>query len=300
MDMDRTDLAIFATDESTSCECLQVAPMGGNRAAILYLLADPDYTTTVSLIFLVQDFDADSADNTVMTDEWLMSLTAAPSGQLFALEATNRIWRRDQTQWTQERISDHSLRKLWGGAPGGPLVVGSDGMAYRYNGARWQAISPLAPVQYFDVHGNAKHGIHACGEQGTLHRLAGATWQPQELNRGERFRGIDVAPDGTIRLAGDDSLCLRVADEEMTEIEASETTYFAVRSFKGKVYWGDEAGVYVETGDEMDPYEETGIAWDMQTDDNFLYVAGTDTAWRFDGEDWKTLTLIFDRGFRLV
>ena len=183
---------------------------------------------------------------------------------------------------------------------GRQLVVGTEGTAFRLSGSGWQAIQPIVPVEYLDVHGQPAHGIDVCGEFGSLHRLAGTSWQPVDLQRNDQLYGVDVAADGVVRVAGDAGTCLRVAQEEVLELEAPMQTHLAVRSFRGDAYWGNESGLFVETGDRFDPVEDTGIASDLRTDGEFLYVSGIDTAWRFDGRAWKTLTLVYDDGFRLV
>ena len=43
---------------------------------------------------------------------------------------------------------------------------------------------------------------------GTIHQLVGTGWRPLDVHRHDRFRGIDIAPDGKIRVAGDDGVCL--------------------------------------------------------------------------------------------
>ena len=300
MDMDQEFLSVFAGTRTTSFACIQIAPSTSNEAAILFMLSDPDYFTTVSVIFVVEDFTPASARNILVSDEWLMSLSATPSDELFALEATTRIWRFTDTGWSRTRVSEESLRRIWAKHPDGPIVVGSKGVAYRLRGGAWQPITPVAPIQYFDAHGGRRRGLFACGSEGGVHRLVGSGWETVELHRHDQFRGLDVASDGTIRLAGDAGVCLRVANEEVTELEGSEFTYFAVRGFKGSTYWGDETQVYVEEGDRLEPFKDTGIALDLRTDGERLYVVGVDTAWRFDGTAWKTLTLIYDGGFRLV
>ncbi|MFO1144825.1 MAG: hypothetical protein U1E59_21090 [Amaricoccus sp.] len=265
------------------------------------MLSDPDYFTTISIIFVVEDFKPVTARSILLSDEWLMSLSAAPSDELFALQATTRIWRFTDAGWSQADVSEDSLRRIWAKHPDGPIAVGGNGVAYRLRGDTWQPIPPVAQVQYFDAHGGPRQGVFACGDQGTLHRLDAAGWQMLELHRHDQFRGLDVAPDGTIRLAGDGGVCLRVADEEVNELAGSDATYFAVRSFKGHVYWGDEMQVYVEKADTLEPFKDTGIGLDFRADSNYLYVAGVDTAWRFDGNTWKSLTLVYDTaGFRLV
>jgi hypothetical protein len=297
--MDNEELEAFLSEETTTCECLQVAPMGNGRAAILYLLSDVDFVTTLSVIYVVDDFEPLRAVQVLFTSEWLMSLSASPTGELFALEATTWIWRYAGQNWARDRVSQQSMRRVWAKGPES-VVVGSDGLAYRLTGQIWQPIPPIAQIQYYDVHGYSANAVYACGDQGALHRLGQSGWQPVETYQGERFRGLDVAADGTIRLAGDDGLCLRIAGDEAVKLEGTELTCFAVRTFKGNAYWGDEAGLYIERGDVIEPFEGTDIASDLRTDTDFLYVAGTDTAWRFDGANWKTLTLIYESGFRLV
>lgn len=299
--MDKEDLEDFVNDEDTTRECLQVAPMGGGKVAILFLLSDSDYVTTVSVIFVVDDFNPKKATGLLASSEWLMALSASPSGELFALEATTWIWRYSGTDWTRDKVSESSLRQVWAGDAGGPITVGSDGVAYRLVGQDWQPIPPVGTSQYTDVNGHPKHGIYACGEMGVVHRLTATGWQPVELHRHDQFQGIDVASDGTIRVAGENGVCLRIANDEVTEIQATEDmTYLAVRTYGDKAYWGDELGVNVENDDALASFEDTEIASDLRSDGEFLYAAGTDSAWRYDGKEWKSLALTYDGGFRLI
>lgn len=297
--MDNEELDAFLSEETTTCECLQVAPMGSGRVAMLFLLSDDAFVTTLSVIYIVDDFEPLRAVQVLLTSEWLMSLSASPAGELFALEATTWIWRYAGQNWARDQVSQKSMRRVWAEWPEG-VVVGGDGLAYRLAGHIWQPIPPIAQVQYYDIHGYSPTSVYACGDQGALHRLGQSGWQTVETYRGERFRGLDVAADGTIRLAGDNGLCLRIEGDEAITLEGTDLTCFAVRTFKGNAYWGDEAGLYIERGNVIEPFEGTDIASDLRTDKDFLYVAGTDTAWRFDGKNWKTLTLIYNGGFRLV
>jgi hypothetical protein len=252
------------------------------------------------VIFIVSEFRPDVARGVLYAEEWLMSLSASPTGELFALEATHWIWRYARETWTRDKVSTSDLRTVWAKDLSGPLALGDDGAAVRLSDGRWTAIPSITKAGYNDVHGTPQHGLHAVGDFGTLHRLHEGSWRPVELHRQENLRGVQVASDGTIRIAGDDGACLRLVDSELVELESSGHTHFAVRSLHNKTYWGDEAGVYVEKGDKLELIKDTGIASDMRTDGEFLYVAGIDAAWRFDGKVWKHLRLVFDNGFRLV
>jgi hypothetical protein len=299
--MTKDELEDFIDDDDTTIECIQVAPMGGGKVAILYLLSNSDYDPTVSVIFVVDDFNPKTAKGVLVTSEWLTSLSASPSGELFALEATVWVWRYAGSEWTRDRVGDVSFRQVWAAGPSGPMMAGSEGVAVRLVGTDWQRITPINDVEYMDLHGDASNGIWVCGDSGSVHKLAGSTWQALELHRQDHFYGIDVAGDGTIRVAGGDGVCLRIANEEVIEIEpADSTTHLAVRTFKGKAYWGDEGGLGVEEGDKIALLDvDIGTASDLRTDGEFLYVAGVD-AWRFDGKTWKSLALEYRNGFRLV
>lgn len=299
--MDKEDLEDFVNDEDTALECLQIAPMGNGRVAILFMLSDSDYVTTVSVIFIVDDFDAKTAKGVLVTSEWLMALSASPTGELFALEATAWIWRYAGVEWTRDKITTKNLRTVWAEDAAGPIAVGEDGFAYRLTKGTWQLIPPIDTATYTDVKGDPKHGVYACGQRGIVHRLSASGWQPVELHRHDDLNSIDVSADGTIRVAGDDGICLRIANDELIELEAdAEMTYLAVKSFAGKAYWGDEVGVNTEDGDAIVPFEDTEIASDLRSDGDYLYAAGTDSAWRFDGKKWKSLALSYDDGFRLI
>jgi hypothetical protein len=273
--------------------------MFGRRAAILFLVADPDFVNTVSLVFETEDFAPDRTRNLLVTGEWLMSLSASRNADLFALQATTVAWRHSRDGWFREDLGEISQRRFWAGPADRLLSVGARGSALQYDGFRWNPLAVEADVQYFDVHGHPDHGVFACGEPGALHRLSDDRWRPVELNRGDRFRGIDVAPDGTVRLASDDGVCIRVADGEITELKAPDMTFFSVRRYRDRYFWGAETGVFVEQANELVPFRETGFASDLRSDGDFLYVAGAGTAWRFDGAEWKVLTLRYDAGFFL-
>lgn len=299
--MDKEDLENFINDDDTAMECVQVAPMGDGKVAILFVLSDSDYVTTVSVIFIVEDFDPKRARGILVSSEWMMALSASPTGELFALEATTWIWRYAGTNWTRDKVSTTNLRTVWAEDAGGPIAVGEEGAAYRLVGQTWQPIAPIGTATYNDVNGHPKVGVYACGEMGAVHKLTGTSWQPIELHRHDHFQAIDVAESGTIRVGGEDGVCLRVANDEVTELEADpEMTYLSVRTYGGKAYWGDEVGVNIEDVDAIAQFEDTEIASDLRSDGKYLYAAGTDSAWRFDGKKWKSLALAYDNGFELI
>ena len=291
----------FARDPETAFECVQIAPMGDDLCAILFMLSDRTYERTISLVFTARGFAPGSVERILKTEEWLMSLTCPAREELFALEATTRIWHYRDRVWKRDKVADESMRRVRGGDGTRPLLVGRNGLAYRYEGA-WLPIPPVSTTQFFDAHGAGSRLVYACGDRGHLQRLENNLWRVIDLGRHDELRGIDVAPDGTVRLAGSRGVCLEIRGEiELVEIAAPPTTFFTVRGYAGDWYWGDENQVYIQRGAALEPFFDTGFAFDLRTDGRYLYCVGTDRAWRF-GRDtgWTSLRLIYDGAFRLV
>ena len=294
--------ADFARDPETAYECVQIAPMGGDLCAILFMLSDRDYERTLSLVYTARGFAPDSVERILKTEEWLMSLTCPARDELFALEATTRIWHYRNRFWKRDKVTDQSMRRVWGGDGTQPLLVGRGGLALRNPAGAWLPIPPASATQFFDAHAAGPRLIYACGGRGHLQRLEENVWRVIELGRQDELRGLDVAPDGTVRLAGSNGVCLEVRGEvEVIELIAPPTTFFTVRGYAGDWYWGDEQRVHIQRGNVLEPFFDTGFAFDLRTDGRYLYCVGTDRAWRF-GRDtgWTSLRLVHDGTFRLV
>ncbi len=294
MEVELVEVEVLVDSEGTSFECVQIAPLPDKRCAVLFCVADPDYMETFSVIFVINDFDPKMADQVLLNAEWLMSLVAESSQQLLALEATTRVWRNSGSSWSNTQVSDTDLQRLWVAPDARVFAIGRNGYSMVQVGGSWEQIPAGSPHQLHDIGSNKKGEIFCCGSEGTLQRLTSEGWQILDLHRSDLFRGICVSDDGTIRLAAGDGVCLEVRNqEEVVVLNAPETTFFTVAEYKGNFYWGDEAGVYLQVGQDIQPLYDTGFAFDLRSDEAFLYCVGTDRAWRFDGTNWLSLRLVF-------
>ena len=303
MTVDLLEIEVLVDSEGTGFECVQIAPLSGERCAILFVVSDPDYVETYSIIFELENFAPETAKDILLDDKWLMSLTGRKVTELAALEATTHVMDWHQNNWNEAKISKTDLQRLWQAQDGRCFAIGSDGHSLVRDAGTWSAIKPGSVHQLHDIGGNASGDIYCCGSEGTVQRLNDNSWEVIDLHRTDLFRGIHVAADGTIRLAAGGGTCLEVRNlDEIIALNAPETTFFSVAEFKGSVYWGDEAGVYIQSGLDILPLYDTGFAFDLRCNDDYMYCVGTDRAWRFDGEAWLSLRLIFedDVGFELV
>lgn len=290
-------------DPDYSFECTQIAITGRNRCAILFETAVSDHSERISIIFDVEGFDPKKARPIMITDLWMYSLSATSMEDLSALEVGRDVWRGAPENWSRTNAADWFNNRLWCFNPGAAFLIGAHGLASRFDGVNYVPIKPAADALLFDIHGLTESHIYCVGAGGTLQRLDGNAWEPIDLLMSHRLRGVDATRPDLLRMCGDDGICLELRDRaEIVPIAAPGSYFFTVREWRGEVYWGDSwHGVYRQKGSELEEFHETRIAYDMRCDDDFLYCVGTDIAWRFDGETWKSLGLTYEDGvFALV
>lgn len=277
---------MFRSPETRS-ECVQMVPLGRGQVAILWLLSTPDEAETVSAIFLVEEFGRAYRPMLVTTDR-LRSLVSPAPGALMALGRTS-LWHRRDDDWRQLALPSDHLKRLWASAAVPAHVYGDD-VCFRLDDGQWARLPTTPGVRFEDMTGASTERLLACG-QGNVLRMVGGQWLRLDLSiPNTRLRGIDVADDGTVRVAGDAGSCLRVAlDRTVTTLEVGHRrNFYSVRQFKGQWYWGDEVSVFIEKGNALEPFQDTALCSDMRADDDALYVSSL-VAWRFDGVVWLAM-----------
>lgn len=288
-------------DPEAQIECVQIAPFDRNRCFILFECGTVDHELAQSFIFRVDDFNPQLTESSFVLDDWMISLTCAPGQALHALEVGRTVWSRKDADWSSAVVADTTMKRLWSLAPDATFLVGSDGKAYRFDGAVWRAIPPNCVGCLYDIHGTDMHSIVAVGGGGSAQRLKGSAWSRIDLPFQTEIRAVNVSRDGAIRLAGEDGLCMRLINEELVPFDAPATDLYSIAEFQDTIYWGDNAfGVYRETGGGLEEVFRTEFAFDMRSSRDYLYVAATDKAWRYDGTSWKSLRPVFEDGWRLV
>lgn len=289
-------------DPEHNFECIQVAITGPDQCAILFEMGDGDNDSTVSVVFLVDGFDAASARIVLLLNRWLGSLSATSLADLSALEVGRDIWRGPVGGvWSRTQAANHYAERVWCFDPSTAYLVGEHGLVSRFDGRTFDRIEPGRDELLLDIHGLRRDAIFCVGVGGTLQWLKGDRWEPVDLGMSHRLRGVDAtqAPH-LLRFGGDDGQAFELRGlGELVPLEAPEPEayVFTVREFRGEVYWGDsDFGVLKQRGTVLEPFHQTGLAYDLRCDDRFLYAVGTDMAWRFDGAAWRSLRLRYGDG----
>lgn len=296
------DVALILQDPSFHAQCLQIAPFGADRCALLFELATREHDLSYSIVFEVDHFDPGTQRQIMKLDDWLISLASPSVENLFALEVGRDVWRYRGGAWTSQRVSQNLMQRLWSQNDSLTLLVGDDGLSWAFDGTAWAPLKSDRPFRLRDVHGPSRDLIHCVGSFGTLQRLSGDGWEAIDLPMEDDLWGVHVTPSGVIRVAGNNGTCLRIFNEEVIELEAPKNRFFCVHQFQGETYWGDsQYGIYREQGNALVPFYPTGTGWDMRADAEFLYAVGDGMAWRFDGLKWNSLRLDYaDGDLRLI
>lgn len=292
-------LSTILSDPDHHFNCMQIAPYGDGGCAFLYELGTVDHDVAVSLVHETYGFDPSDTRRLLVAPEWFISLSAASATEIYALEVGRTVWQYDGSEWTTEKVANTMMKRLWVANPGMAFVFGYKGRAWRGSRSAWEAIEPAGRSPLNDMHGPDISRLWAVGNSGVLQRLTDSGWRREDAGTTVDFRGVHVSSKDEIRIAGDDGTCLRIANGELVDLENPGSTFFGVTEYKGRFYWGDsQFGVYVENGNVLEPFHDTDLGYDLRTDGDYLFVVGSDRCWRFDGETWKSLRLLYDGEFR--
>jgi len=281
------------------CRCVQVVPYGKNRCAVLFAIGNKDHSLAYSVVFEVEDFDCNRSATILVENKWFTSLAVPKPGELYALEAGQNLWHLQQQQWTTTRLSK-PMNKIWSLNKQLTLAVGNGGSVILDDNDLQNITNGEKEIILNDVHGTGAGAVYAVGNGGIMQHLTGAEWQRLPAGTTADLRGVFVGQDGVVSCCGSEGLCLAITGKDIKQWKAPDSDFFAVHGFKGDVFWGDgEFGVYKQKRLKLVEFEETEAVFDFHSDYDFMYAAGEGTAWRFDGENWKSLTLDFDGAFRL-
>lgn len=289
-------------DPQYSAQCMQIAPFGEDRCALLFELGTQEHDLAHSVIFEVSSFNPETQRQIFKLDEWLTSLTSPSVPNLFALEVGRDVWRFAEGNWGSTKVAKNLMQRVWSLDDGLTLVVGDDGQSWAYEGNSWSPLNAGRRHRLRDVHGPRRDLIHSVGQFGTVQRLVGGGWQPVDVPIEDDLWGVFVTAGGVVRACGNNGTCIRIENEEMIELDAPPGRFFCVHQFQGETYWGDsDYGIYREEGNALVEFYPTGTGWDMRSDARCLYAVGNGIAWRFDGSSWNSLQLDYADGeLRLI
>jgi hypothetical protein len=289
------DMRTILGDPNYHAQCMQIAPFGVDRCALLFEIGTQEHDVAYSVVFEVAGFNPNTARQIFKIDRWLTSLTSPDPARLFALEVGRTVWKYESGGWTSAKFATSLMQRVWSSDQGLTLLVGDNGQSWESAAAAWSPLDPDAKRRLRDVHGPERSLVHSVGEFGTIQRLAGNGWEALDVPIEDDLWGVFVTPGGVVRAAGNHGTCVRVVDEELIHIEAPDNRFFSVHQFQGETYWGDSGfGIYREKSDQLIEFHNTGTGWDIRSDPDYMYVVGGGIAWRFDGHRWNSLQLDYD------
>jgi hypothetical protein len=289
------DMDVILGDSNYHAQCMQIAPFGPDRCALLFEIGTQEHDVAYSVVFEVTGFNPNAARQIFKIDRWLTSLTSPDPARLFAVEVGRTVWRYESGGWTSAKFATNLMQRIWSSNAGLTLLVGDNGQSWEFEATTWSLLEPDTKRRLRDVHGPSRNLVHSVGEFGTVQRLVGNGWQALDIPIEDDLWGVFVTAGGVVRAAGNHGTCIRLFNEELIPVEAPDNRFFSVHQFQGETYWGDSGfGIYRESGDQLVEFYSTGTGWDIRSDPDYMYVVGGGLAWRFDGQRWNSLQLDYD------
>ena len=201
-------------------------------------------------------------------------------------------------------LSVPTLSAAWG--PEDNIVaVGSDGSAFRFNGAGWGAMSTNNGESLNDVWGASKDSVFAVGANGTILNFNGAAWGAMASGTATTLRAVWGRSADEVYAVGDDGTILRYDGANWGPMASgvTERLYDVIGLGNGDVWVAYRGGLLVWDGVTWTPspieYEGTprGVLRIDAADDENIYMTlfGADLAGvlvHFDGEEFTELPVV--------
>lgn len=290
---DDEDLSLDDFDaEDIEVEAMEAYHLGGTRFSASFELSEEEAEVSRSVLLDVDFGDTVQFQTLLEVEDSIMSHTSLSRDRHFALELGGIVHALDGESRGRSELEEGFLRRIRGVSETEAIVVGEDGIAYRYDGATWTEIEPFEGGDFVDAHIAPGRSVHACGPIGTLARLDGNAWTDLDVPIQEDLNAVLVTPSDGLFVAGSNGMCFQLRDSELIEFDAGDDDFFGVRDFKGRRYWSSaNYGLYVQDGRRLVPFRDLGQSFTLHTSTDLLVIAGWKEIFTFDGETF--------RGFRL-
>ncbi|UVK38457.1 hypothetical protein LHFGNBLO_005623 [Mesorhizobium sp. AR10] len=219
------------------------------------------------------------------THTWISSFWVAPSRTIYACDGFS-LWRGSNNQFTQQRLSDRMIFKVWGLDEATVFVLGEEGLVLRSRGEAWEQISIPDTVRLSNIHGLSSKEIFAVGERGAFWQLTGDIWTQIDINTNANLLGVYVDGPGRVYVCGENGICFRYESGSIVTFVTQPRRYTSVVRFRDNIYFGASGqGVDILQGQEVIPFKPNVFGQRLSAGDN-LWSCGHNAFFRFDGNGW--------------
>ena len=137
------------------------------------------------------------------TDDALLDLTGFGPDRVYAV-GVDAALAYDGTKWTMMPgdLSAAELWSIWGPSPAEMFAVGQNGVAIRWDGARWNRMTTPTAFVLFGLWGTASNDVFAVGIRGTVLHYDGTSWNPTPVPSQADFFAIAGTSRSNIMVVG--------------------------------------------------------------------------------------------------
>jgi hypothetical protein len=281
------DTERYISPEGYTVDCTLVQADKGNGVWNLIVQMDEGREEKRSQVFYTPSFPDIEPTIQLDTHTWIDSFWVSPSRTIYACDGF-RLWRGSDGAFTQQRLSDRMIFKIWGLDDQTIFILGEDGFVLRSSGDGWQDISIPDTTRLFDINGPSLEHVYAVGERGAFWRLEGNVWAQIDVGTNAHLLGVFVDSEEKIYVCGEQGTCFRYDEGSMINFVTDQTRrYSGVARFRNNIYFGASGrGVDILEEPEVKPFKPTVFGQRLSASLDNLWSCGHNSYYRFDGSGW--------------
>ncbi|TDW32687.1 hypothetical protein EV128_10631 [Rhizobium azibense] len=286
-----TNSWVVAPDDA-HVEAIQAWQGEDGKCRVLYHFSDQDMTVNEAAIYEIDSEHLPSFELLHAFNEFPLSLYVASPEDYFVLDAAGAVHECHNSAWTSNKFADSMMLRVWGLGRRNVFLFGTEGNAYRYDGARWTHFDMPTEQRLNDMHGLSADRIYAVGDLGAMARFDGSRWHTVDAGVENELRAVSVGSDGAIYVGGAEGTCFRLQGEERYDFDVPDSMFQAICEFQGKRYWGDdETGVFRQERTRLRLSKDIDFAYYMTASRKKMAVTSGPQVAFFDGKEWTAVEL---------
>ncbi|TIT01898.1 hypothetical protein [Mesorhizobium sp.] len=275
----------YISPEGFTVDCTLVQADKGTGVWNLVVQMDEGREEKRSQIFHTPSFPEVEPRILLDTHTWIDSFWVSPSRMIYACDGF-RFWKGSDGQFTQQRLSDRMIFKVWGLDDQTVFILGESGLVLRSDGDGWRDISIPDSTRLFDINGPSLQHIYAVGERGAFWKLQGDTWLQIDVQTNANLLGVFVDGPDKVYVCGESGTCFRYDAGALVNFLTQPRWYSGVTRFRDKIYFGAAGrGVDVLVELEVVPFKPTVFGQRLSSGD-CLWSCGHNSYYKFDGSGW--------------
>ncbi|TPK92440.1 hypothetical protein FJ934_07890 [Mesorhizobium sp. B2-4-12] len=241
--------------------------------------------------FVISESDVASDDN--QTERiyekpcWFTDIWRSGSGRLYVCDDNGMVHSGSGSEWTSSQVSPRHLNTVWGFDDNTVYAGGSEEVVYRWDGARWAAVSPALGNTILCIAGSSPSDLYVSGEGALFWHYDGRQWTQIQLPTNAILVGLLGLSSTDVLVSGSAGTLFRGAGLAWTDVSQRGRDFYKMAFYRKTIHIaGGGQGVFTFDGATVSNLKDGFPVYRLSSNGSYLTVAGGNSAIRYDGSEW--------------